>query len=101
LHEQNAQYAGTTLEERARIARGGKSVRDVYRDEFNSDRARLGLPALGGEATLTIEVKADNGLAVHSSIDGNIGGVKIGTSGSTGRSGPDVPDMPNATWRLW
>lgn len=51
LYEQSAPYAGMTMGERARARRGGGTVTDARRQQFNEDRARQGLPPLGEGAS--------------------------------------------------
>lgn len=90
LHDENAKWAGTTLNERARLARGGGSLRDVYRADFQADRERLGIAKLDGDATVTVKIEGPEWLRSAVSIASDIAGLKIGTSGDTGRSMPEV-----------
>lgn len=39
-------FAGLTLGARAQMLRGGRTTADVYRDAFNTERTRMGIPTL-------------------------------------------------------
>lgn len=100
LHEVAQQYPfGMALDERARIARGGSSIRDLYRSDFDSDRARLGLPGLSGpdnELKVVVEIVPTDGFwsKVTSMFTGSQdrGGATTTVTGTTGATGKSMPE---------
>lgn len=110
LYETSKPFAGMPLNDRARAQRGGRSMRDVYTNAFNEDRARLGLPLMGqdggtpikaelhgqaevkGEARVTIDIPGLPSRTVGVPLNGAL---NANGPGSLGKSSPDASAKPS------
>ena len=99
-------YAGKTVQERL-ASQGGGSMRDVRIRAFNEERARMGLPLLGGDRPVEAELKGEAkvsgkaevtinipGFGVHSAMIPLSGTMSANGPGSLGTSSPDAAAMP-------
>lgn len=103
MHEETKQYSGMTSGERLRKQRGG-SMRDVFRQSFDGDRERLGIPPLGGEhgevkaelsgsaevkGEVIVRIEAPELIKAYASAAKVSGRLNTNGPGSAGHSSPD------------
>ena len=111
LYEASKPFAGMTEGERLKAKRGGRSMREMYRDAFSEQRQELGLPGIAGAPQVQAELRGSAKVAGEAKVTIDIpalgyrSAVMVPLQGALDANGPgslgtSSPDAAAATIRI-